>query len=99
MSMSVVILYTEREAGGDVILVRKICRICGNASYSSSERGAWPCPYCNTNLAEERAMDAIAIETVQDFGLFVPNKGPKVFSTKWCDREDLNLHALASTRT
>jgi len=63
MSMSVVNLYTEREVGGDVILVRKICRICGNASYSASERGAWPCPYCNTDLANERAMDANATET------------------------------------
>jgi len=39
-------------------MFRKNCRVCGNASYSSSERGSWPCPFCNTDLIEERAMSA-----------------------------------------
>lgn len=65
LSMSSVILNTERKAGGIVILLRKNCRICGNASYSSCERGAWPCPFCNTDLAKERIMDAIATDLGQ----------------------------------
>ncbi|MHB8076717.1 MAG: hypothetical protein ACYDGZ_23515 [Desulfosporosinus fructosivorans] len=39
-------------------MFRKNCRVCGNASYSSNERGSWPCPYCNTDLIQERAMGA-----------------------------------------
>ena len=46
-------------------MLRKNCRICGKASYSASERGSWPCPYCNTDLAEEKIMDANAAEPAQ----------------------------------
>lgn len=65
LSMSFVILNTEREAGGVITLLRKNCMICGKASYSSSERGSWICPFCNTDLAKERIMDASVSEPAQ----------------------------------
>ncbi|TGE37164.1 hypothetical protein E4K67_14890 [Desulfosporosinus fructosivorans] len=66
LSMSSVILNTGLEAGRVVIMFRKNCRVCGNASYSSNERGSWPCPYCNTDLIEERAMGADTSEPIRD---------------------------------
>lgn len=46
-------------------MLRKNCHVCGNASYSANERGSWPCPYCNTDLAKERIMSAIESKPTQ----------------------------------
>ena len=46
-------------------MLRKNCRICGKASYSATERGSWPCPYCDNDLAKEKAMDANSSERAQ----------------------------------
>lgn len=58
MSMPFGIINVENGAGGVVILLMKICRVCGKASYSASEHRLWPCPYCNTDLSEGKTMNA-----------------------------------------